>query len=114
MYDYDQWKLFVSYGIAILGTLFMTIVGSVSFYINGVSHNASFSAIMSTTRNSDLDHITRGQSLGRPELRPELEGTKLRFGVGEEVAIGNRNRARRLTFGLKGRVGVLRKGEIYI
>jgi hypothetical protein len=92
----------------------MIIIGGISFYRNGVSHDASFSAIMRTTRSEDLDRISHGQSLGRPEICANLKHTKLRYGVADEIPIGNGRMAKRLSFGLEGRVKALKKGGKYI
>jgi hypothetical protein len=50
-----------------LALLFLFIaagIGLYSIYLNGVSHSIDFSAFLATTRNTDLDLLTRGAWFG--------------------------------------------------
>ena len=58
VYKYDKRNLLVSYGAVILVTVIAIIIGIVSLIENGVYHDTSFSAIMATTRNPDLDALS--------------------------------------------------------
>lgn len=47
---------------------------------NGVSHNKSFSAILTSTRDMGLTDLFHEQRLGRLPLPDEIRHTQLRFG----------------------------------
>jgi hypothetical protein len=109
--------LILSYTIAIFVTFIATGIGLYSFAVNGVSHSHSFSAIMTTTRNPDLDALSQGQSLGAAPLDRKLGKVRLRIGtididVIEETSevLGNR-KVRHVAFGLEHGVSELRKGD---
>ncbi|KAE9377411.1 hypothetical protein N431DRAFT_453756 [Stipitochalara longipes BDJ] len=102
-YYYNSHNLIISYAIAIFITLIATGIGLYSFSINGVSHTNSFSAIMTTTRNPDLDTLARGQSLGATPLDADLgRGTS---------KISKDRVAMHATFGLEDGVSKIRKGD---
>lgn len=110
VYSYDQRSLLASYGAAVGVSLILVIFGIFSFMKNGISHDSSFSAIMTTTRNPELDILTKGQSLGA--LEESLKKTILKFGA---VAESSRYEStKRAAFGLDGSVTSLRKGQKYI
>ena len=113
MYAYDSAKLLISYGAGIIATVFVVIIGLITFSINGISHDTSFSSIMTTTRNPDLDKLSVGQSLSA--IGEELKSTRLIFG-GNRVSWekGGREGVERAAFGLEGKVEMLRKGGRYI
>jgi len=113
VYTYDSRKLLISYGCAIIATLGVVILGVVIFSMNGISHDTSFSAVMTTTRNPDLDALSIGQSISA--IGKELEETELKFGanrIGWEK--GGMEGIQKAAFGLEGKVGMLRKGGRYI
>jgi hypothetical protein len=110
IYEYDSLKLIASYSAGILATILTVIIGCVAFRINGVAHDKSFSAIMTTTRNPDLDIMTAGHSLG--PMSEKLDHTKLRFG-GIAGRAGGEG-VKRAAFGRVGSVSGLRKREKYI
>jgi len=56
--------LLLPYGLALLFVFIAAGLGLYSIYLNGVSHSMDFSAIIATTRNTDLDLLTRGAWLG--------------------------------------------------
>ena len=103
-----------------------TCVGVFALYYNGVVHSTAFSAIIATTRNRELDEVSRGHSLGAIPLG--YTGMKMRFGVlhgeGEKRVnpwdeTSNTNQGDGLAdphigFGSAERVQRLRKGGIYI
>jgi hypothetical protein len=86
-----------------------------SFVSNGVAHSNSFSAILSTTRNPDLDGLAKGRSLGTTDLGKDFGGAKLKYGViypgsmsDDQKQIGH------VAFGLDSNVSLLKKGGLYI
>jgi hypothetical protein len=119
VYRYDKRNLFISYGAVIVVTLFVLLVGLLSLISNGVYHDGSFSTIMATTRNPDLDALSQGACLGG---RKDIAENNLMFGVltqNESSEIkgtvsydsGYRAAARHVAFGLEGYVVRLRKGD---
>ncbi|TGO79500.1 hypothetical protein BELL_0030g00030 [Botrytis elliptica] len=93
-------------------------IGLYSMHANGVSHSNSFSAIMLTTRNSDLDILARGKSLGSDPLPKSIKNPKLRFGplVSQQAPekIGSDESPRHVAFGFEGSVDELKKCGKYI
>ena len=67
--------------IALFFTLLAICLELYSFNYNSVAHSASFSAIIATTRNSDIDDFSKGNSLSALPLDRELTGVKVRFWV---------------------------------
>lgn len=118
VYHYDAFKLLLSYGIAILFTVLSTIFGIYSFYVNGVEHFSSFSALIATTRNPDLDILSEGHSLGALPLDSDVANVRLRFGVlvreergtTEDGAEGGEH----IGFGLAERVVKIKRGGAYV
>ena len=100
-YSFNERNLFITYAIATAVASLGVLIGFYALSSNGVSHDTSFSAVMATTRNPDLDNLTSGRSLGSAPLSEELKKTKLMFGLlplrfGESVP--------RAGFGLEGEV----------
>ena len=119
VYRYDKHNLFISYGAVIVVTLFVLLVGLVALTKNGVYHDGSFSAIMTTTRNPDLDVISQGCCLGDTKdiaANRLMFGTLVQNGVLEPKGVtssggGDRATVKHVAFGLEGSVVRLRKGE---
>jgi hypothetical protein len=108
----------MSYSIAIFFRLVALCVGFYSFLDNGVAHSTAFSAMIATTRNTELAMLSTGHYLGAVPLATEMAGVKLRFGelvnsgglkLAKEVYRG----ARHIGFGLEEDVLELRKGGKY-
>ena len=91
-----------------------------SFHRNGVIHSTTFSAIVATTRNRDLDGVCLGEGWGlgrRGESDREGKGRlRLRFGalVEREEMTGRRFGESTVGFGVAERVVTLRKGGRYV
>lgn len=89
-----------------------------------MAHSTAFSAIVATTRNRDLDEVSKGHSLGALPL--EHTGIRVRFGVlvgeagkgvGDEASDGGNDRVggeRHLGFGAAEKVLRLRRGGRYV
>ncbi|KAF2195674.1 hypothetical protein K469DRAFT_744184 [Zopfia rhizophila CBS 207.26] len=122
VYEYHPLYLLLSYGIGFLFALIAAAIGILAIIENGVSHSAAFSAIIATTRNPELDALTRGASLGAEPLPKEIQMVKLRFGPllntydaegeGEQQDIGSEN-VPHIAFGFEKSVGRLQKGALY-
>ncbi|KAK8016601.1 hypothetical protein PG993_014790 [Apiospora rasikravindrae] len=114
-YEYQQANLLLSYGIAIGVSAACVLMGLRALWVNGVSHDTSFCSIMATTRNTSLDQLTLGHSVGAEPAPHLILDTRLRFGVlgnsgpGEDAASDQVVRA---GFGLEKDVQPLRKGQV--
>jgi hypothetical protein len=80
VYQYNSRNLILSYSIAVGVTIFSIIIGTYATITNGVSHSTSFSAMIATTRNPQLDRLVEGSSFGALPLEKEMRKTKLKFG----------------------------------
>lgn len=113
VFQYSRATLLTTYCAAAVATLLCLVVGLVALVRNGIASDVSFSRVLVTTRNPELDKITRGACLGGDPLPKDLWKTRLRFGelwgtAGEEMAGGAH-----AGFGVEG-VTPLRKGEKYL
>lgn len=109
-YSYNWRNLVMAYAVAVAAALLCVGVGFHALFANGYSAGASFSSILLTTRNPDLDRLAQGHCLGARPVTTEVGKTVLRFGVlksqpYDEVAGGH------AAFGLRDDVRTLRKGE---
>ncbi|KAF7948498.1 uncharacterized protein EAE97_003909 [Botrytis byssoidea] len=118
IYVYHPLYLVLSYSIGFFLASLCGAIGLYSMHVNGVSHSNSFSAIMLTTRNPDLDILARGKSLGSDPLSKSIKNTKLRFGplLSQQAPdkIGSDESPRHVAFGFEGNVDELKKGGKYI
>ncbi|PMD36323.1 hypothetical protein L207DRAFT_587331 [Hyaloscypha variabilis F] len=77
-YVYNSENLFIAYGLGILISAIVVIVGIACIWASGNSFGASFSAILRTTRNAQLDTIVPAkETQGTFPLSKELGKTKL-------------------------------------
>ena len=123
-YVYQPLYLLLSYGLALLFTSLAASLGFYSLWLNGVSHSMSFSAIVATTRNPELDLLTHGSSLGALPPKADFEDAKLRFGpllnntkgASDEGPRDERQNSSvpHLAFGVPERVGNVEKGAAYV
>jgi len=93
-------------------------VGLYAFHTNGVSHSTAFSAIIATTRNPELDELSRGHSLGAFPLNLEAGPVKLRFGG---IRVGCSEEEERASFGIERqdedlgqKLSMLKRGGKYV
>ncbi|ROV96276.1 hypothetical protein VMCG_07704 [Cytospora schulzeri] len=109
-YTYNWHNLVLAYAIAVFATLVCAAVGVQALLANGYSANASFSTILLTTRNEDLDYVARGHCLGESPMDKSLGRTMLRYGIlNSQAADGSK--VPHAAFGLSSDVRTLRKGE---
>lgn len=109
MYHYNARNLIISYSVAILFTSMVVGIGFYSIHQNGVAHNTSFSAHITTTRNWKFDDMAKGHSLGALPLHKEMGETKMKFG---ELSVRDGNEGSdkiHLGFGFAEEVGDIRK-----
>jgi hypothetical protein len=101
--------LLLSYFLAVFLTAIITLFGFYALWSNGVSHSSSFSGILCTTRNKDLDDVAQGNYLGARPLGKDLAKQEVQFGIldrTENRGVGVLHTA----FAIPGSVLRLRKG----
>ncbi|KAL6808083.1 hypothetical protein J3E69DRAFT_378565 [Trichoderma sp. SZMC 28015] len=115
VYSYNRRVLIITYSVVFLGTLIALLIGSAAYVKNGVSHQLSFSAFMSTTRNYRLDDLIAGSSMGAMPLRDSIKSTKLQFGFlrNADEEVDREEAMRRVGFGLSDQIVPLQKGVLY-
>lgn len=108
-YLYSEGYLIIAYMTAIGVTVACVTVGFFALWRNGVSQNTSFSSVLMTTRNPELDRLAIGHCLGAEPLKKEIGKVRLQYGEIE----GSDQRYKHAAFGAKGSVMALTKGEHY-
>ncbi|CBF83110.1 hypothetical protein AN3244.2 [Aspergillus nidulans FGSC A4] len=108
-YIYDQEYLILAYMTALGVTVACIIIGFFALRRNGVSQRTSFSSVLMTTRNPDLDRLAVGHCLGAEPLEKEIGKVLLQYGEIESPG----QRHKHAAFGTKGSVVALSKGEDY-
>jgi hypothetical protein len=107
-YTYDSRNLLAVYMTALGVTAACVVIGFLALHENGVSQSVSFSNMLLTTRNPELDNLADGHCLGSFGLDKEVGQTKLRFGE-----IEGSEQYKRAAFGTKDSVTALSKGKDY-
>ncbi|EGX88109.1 hypothetical protein CCM_09245 [Cordyceps militaris CM01] len=113
IYRYNAQNLWIAYGVAIGVTLVSIGVGFLALFSNGVSHGINSSNILATTRNSSLDELFVGSSLGALPVSKDVLDAKIMFGVFEEDGNdgdGDHQVAGRVGFGLESQVKNIERG----
>lgn len=101
-YSYNWQNLALAYGVGIFVALLGVVIGGFSCITNGYSASMSFSSIIFTTRNPDLDRLSEGRCLPTLPLGKKLGKTKLRYGLlKSDGAAGDHEHA---AFGLAGTI----------
>ncbi|TGO45437.1 hypothetical protein BCON_0391g00010 [Botryotinia convoluta] len=120
IYQYNSRNLILSYSIAAFIAFMSIIIGILSCISNGVAHSTAFSALVATTRNLELDALSKGHCMGSLPLDKEMAKTRLRFGELEKGAAKEMARmdgsveVKHLGFGFEDDVVRLRKGGVHI
>ncbi|KAI8964621.1 hypothetical protein F5Y11DRAFT_79555 [Daldinia sp. FL1419] len=78
---YNSKTLLATYSSAVVVTLLCICVGFAALLSNGYTSSMSFSAVLLTTRNPDLDRLSADNNLGAKPLPQPIRDTKLRFGI---------------------------------
>jgi len=77
-YAYSPRNLFIAYGLGILTATVIVVVGLICIWTSGNSFGSSFSTILRTTRNTDLDAIVPArETQGAFPMSKQLGETKL-------------------------------------
>ncbi|KAB2571086.1 hypothetical protein DBV05_g10257 [Lasiodiplodia theobromae] len=103
---YGPLDLLISYVAGVAVAFVALLVGSWALIANGYSADVSFSSILLTTRNPDLDGVAVGQCLGAQPLDRNFEKLKLQLGV-----VGRTDGIEHAAFGIRGTVKELRKNQ---
>ncbi|OJD30020.1 formylmethionine deformylase-like protein [Diplodia corticola] len=102
---YSPVDLLIAYVAGAAVALFCIVVGGWAYMYNGYSATSSFSSILLTTRNPDLDGLTVKQCLPTYPLQENIGKAKLKFGV-----VGGANGIEHAAFGLPGSMQHLKRG----
>ncbi|KAA8618200.1 hypothetical protein PtrV1_09707 [Pyrenophora tritici-repentis] len=114
IYNYNARSLLLPYSAAVFTTVVILIAGLYALWSNGVSHTSSFSGLVRTTRNKDLDDWMRGHCLGSDPVDKDVAVQKLQYGLlnvdkhGEGDVAGSVPHA---AFGFPDTVTRLKKGD---
>ncbi|KXG45554.1 uncharacterized protein PGRI_033210 [Penicillium griseofulvum] len=107
-YSYDSKNLLAAYMTALGVTVACVIVGLFALRENGVAQSTSFSSMLMTTRNPELDHLTKGHCLGSDVVPDAIGDIKLRFGEVE-----GSEQYKHAAFGTEETVAPMSKGKEY-
>lgn len=110
VWNYKPFWLVLSYSLAVGSMCVAVGMGVVAFRRNGYSADMSFSSIVATTRNGDLDVLAEGISLGYSPLPKHFQGVRLRFGEVRGEMVGG---VAHTAFGLEGNVTGIEVGKKY-
>lgn len=117
IYLYSAQTLVIVYSISAGAAPWMALAGFVALRRNGVASNRSVSTIIRTTRNPTLDKGIGGDCLGGGPMPKELENLELQFGVlGDDTAMCESDGWQRISsfaLGIKGEIGLIRRGGWY-
>lgn len=114
VYHYRCRNLLISYITAVIFALSGTAVGVFSLLVNGRSYSTpnSFSAVLCTTRNDDLDELVDAKSLGAQPLDESLARTKLRFGTIDGIRTDHGTSNGHTAFGLSDAVSPMNRASV--
>lgn len=111
LYSYNWRNLVLAYAIAVCATAVCAAVGLDALVTNGYSAETTFSSILLTTRNADLDDLARGHCLGQRPLAREVGKRRLRYGILRSQADDGAVNGSHACFGLADDVRELKRGE---
>ncbi|KAF3928916.1 hypothetical protein AA313_de0203379 [Arthrobotrys entomopaga] len=116
VWKYEQRYLILAYSLGVAIAFISLILGGIALSQNGVVSELSFSQIVATTRNSELDHLLEGNCLGRSDLQPrDLYQTRLRFGeVKQQDSKLSSSGAAHTAFGMPENITSIRRQGYYI
>lgn len=109
VFQYSRGTLIWTYSAAAAATLVCLIIGMAALRRNGIASDVSFSRVLVTTRNPELDRISHSACLGGDPFPEKLYQTRLRFGELWRAPDGTGAHS---GFGTEA-VAPLRKGDLY-
>ncbi|RDW86627.1 uncharacterized protein DSM5745_03269 [Aspergillus mulundensis] len=107
-FSYNQRNLLAAYIVSVGVTVGCVVVGFLAMHRNGISQNTSFSTVLLTTRNPELDGLAVGNCLGSDKMGVDVGKVRLRFGE-----IEGAGEYRHAAFGTKASVTPISKGREY-
>ena len=107
LYSYEKITLLTTYAAGILTVLLWIGIGGITLWSNGIVSSTTFSAILLTTRNPDLDSLAKGYSVGSDTLPAAIADVRLKFG-----RVDSERLTEHAAFGIEGTVTTLRKGDV--
>ncbi|KAI7780429.1 hypothetical protein LA080_016048 [Diaporthe eres] len=111
LYSYNWRNLLLAYAIAVCATAVCAVVGLDALLANGYSAETTFSSILLTTRNVDLDDLARGHCLGECPLAKEVGRRRLKYGILRSQAHDAAVKGSHACFGFADDVRELKRGE---
>lgn len=116
VWKYEKTNLVIAYSVGTAVALISLIVGAIALRQNGLVSEISFSQVVATTRNPELDKMMQGNSLGRSDLKPRsLYRERLRLGeLKEQDSALLASGAAHTAFGRPENVGPIRRQGYYI
>ena len=116
VWRYEKRNLIIAYSLGMVVSLISLVLGGVALSRNGVISEISFSQVLATTRNPELDKLVQGNCLGRSDLQPRsLYLTRLSLGeLKEKDEKISASGARHAAFGIPDNVVPIRRRGYYI
>ncbi|KAF3930517.1 hypothetical protein ABW19_dt0201463 [Dactylella cylindrospora] len=115
VWKYQPRNLIIAYCAGAALSLVSAILGGFALYKNGLVSEISFSQVLVTTRNPELDDLSKGNCLGKSDLYPRgLYNVNLRLGElkKQDDKIGQSTGAAHVAFGAPDNVvGIRRRGH---
>lgn len=112
VWHYSPGALIGSYSAAIITTFLSLLVGARALRANGIATSSSFASFLTTTRNSTLDKLVEGHSLGQTPLSKRLQRTRLR--LGELPGADKGTKTHHAALGLPDEVIPIQNEKVYI
>jgi len=110
LWNYRPLWLVLSYSLGVVFMALAVVMGIFAYKFNGYGTDMSFSSILVTTRNKDLDALAEGSCLGNTPLPKQLTEERLRFG---ELRDGRDGDVKHTAFGLYEHVSPIKVGALY-
>lgn len=111
LYSYNWRNLLLAYAVAVCAAAVCAAVGLDALVANGYSAETTFSSILLTTRNADLDDLATGHCLGERPLAKEVGRRRLRYGIVRSQAYDAAVKGSHACFGFADDVRELKRGE---
>lgn len=80
-WNYQPKDLIISYLVGAVASLLCVVMGAWAVYANGCSADSSFSKIILTTRNPQLDALVKNRVLTSDSPNKSLKNCKLQYGI---------------------------------
>lgn len=111
LYSYNWRNLLLAYTIAVCAAAACAFVGLDALFANRYSAATTFSSILLTTKNVDLNDLARGHCLGERPVAQEVGRRRLRYGILRSQANDAAVKGSHACFGFADDVRELKRGE---